>query len=248
MSLLLAASSGASATGTLAWTEENDVTAIAATVSQNATLAWTEDNDVCAVAATVSQDATLAWTEADDVTAIAATVSQTAVLAWTEVDDVTAIAADVSQAATLSWTEADDVTAITADVSVDVTLAWVEEDDVTAIGGSINSGLSPRAHPEPAHGSKHPWIHGKHYALPDIGEIEPEIAQAVVKVVDAVIVQRSIQNAEIDTAKAEREFRLMLEGMQKQWADQYAQLIWLEYDRREQEMEDAAIAMLLFEM
>jgi hypothetical protein len=86
-----------SVTGTLAWTEDNDVFAVAATVSQNAALAWTEANDATAAAATVSQSATLAWVEADDVTAIQATVSgsSSATLAWTEEDDLTAIQGNV---------------------------------------------------------------------------------------------------------------------------------------------------------
>lgn len=127
---------------------------------------------------------------------------------------------------------------LTGSGDITASISQVDEIILSASGG----------HPEPAYGSKHPWIHKKHYTLPDIGEIEPEIAQAVINAVDTAIVRRSIQDVEIDTAKAERELRLLLVGMQKQWANQYAQLIRLEYERREQEMEDAAIAILLFEM
>lgn len=172
----------------------------------------------------------------------------TGVLAWTEEDDVTAITAEASQSISLAWTEADDTAAITAAVSQAATLAWVEADDTLAITALTDNGLSPRAHPALHKGAKHPWIHGQEYALPYIGEIEPEIAEAVAEAVSAAVVQRSTQDVEIDTARAERELRLLLEGMQRQWADQYAQLIRLEYERREQEMEDAAIALLLFDM
>lgn len=56
MSLLLALTSNApGVTAALAWTEENDVTAIAVSVgvsTNNVALAWTEDNDACAIAVT----------------------------------------------------------------------------------------------------------------------------------------------------------------------------------------------------
>jgi hypothetical protein len=114
---------------------------------------------------------------------------------------------------------------------------------------TYTSGMSPRAHPAVSHGSKHPWIHSiTAKSLPDIGEVEPEIIDAVIEAVATAVTARTIQDEKADTAAAERELMLLLNSMQRQWADGYAQLIRLEYERREQEMEDAAIALLLFDM
>lgn len=62
-----------SATGTtadLAWTEADDVTAIAVTSSSTAAIAWTEADDTTAISVTSSGSATIAWTEQDDGCAI----------------------------------------------------------------------------------------------------------------------------------------------------------------------------------
>ena len=123
----------------------------------------------------------------------------------------------------------------------DATLTYVAgtpAETVVAGGGGYPSNGYP---------SKHPWIHGLKWK-DKIGEVEPEIVEAVVDAVATAVQDRTIQNAEIDTAKAEKELRAWLEAMQRQWASEYAQLIALEYERREQEYEDAQIAMLLFDM
>lgn len=98
------------------------------------------------------------------------------------------------------------------------------------------------SHETIAKGSYHPWIHGFKKT------IEPEIVDAVIEVVDKVIEVRTIPNKEHDTALAEKQFRDFLRSQKKRWAADYAQLIMLEYERREQESDDMQIAMLLFDM
>lgn len=98
------------------------------------------------------------------------------------------------------------------------------------------------SHETIAKGSYHPWIHGFKKT------IEPEIVDAVIEVVDKVIEVRTIPNKEHDTALAEKQFRAFLRSQKKRWAVDYAQLIMLEYERREQESDDMQIAMLLFDM
>lgn len=93
----------------------------------------------------------------------------------------------------------------------------------------------------------HPWIHSplvKHY----VETVEPEIVEVVIEVVAKAVEKRTVQDKDLETAKAEKEFRAYLAQQQAEWKEQYLQLILLEYERREQEYEDAQIAMLLFEM
>lgn len=82
------------ATATIAWTEEDDATAITAALANSITLAWTEADDTASITGVVSQAVTLAWTEDNDVAAISATVaaaSADAAVNWTEEDDTTLI-------------------------------------------------------------------------------------------------------------------------------------------------------------
>ena len=92
----------------------------------------------------------------------------------------------------------------------------------------------------------HPWIDGpiRRY----IKEVEPEIVEAVIEVVAKVTEKRTVQNKDVETEQAEKALRERLLSQQLAWKEMYAQLIRLEYERREQEYEDAQIAMLLFEM
>ena len=92
----------------------------------------------------------------------------------------------------------------------------------------------------------HPWIDGpiRRY----IKEVEPEIVEAVIEVVAEVAEKRTVQNKDVETAQAEKALRERLLSQQLAWKEMYEQLLRLEYERREQEYEDAQIAMLLFEM
>lgn len=90
----------------------------------------------------------------------------------------------------------------------------------------------------------HPWIHHQKY----VEEVEPEVIEAVIEVVAKTVEKRTIQDADLDTAKAEKALRDFLKQQEAEWKEVYSQLIRLEYERREQEYEDAQIAMLLFEM
>lgn len=92
----------------------------------------------------------------------------------------------------------------------------------------------------------HPWIDGpiRRY----IEEVEPEIVEAVIEVVAKTVEERTIQNKDVEAAQAEKALRERLLSQQLAWKEMYAQLIRLEYERREQEYEDAQIAMLLFDM
>ncbi len=92
----------------------------------------------------------------------------------------------------------------------------------------------------------HPWIDGpiRRY----IEEVEPEIVEAVIEAVAEVAEKRTVQNKDVETAQAEKALRERLASQHQAWKEMYAQLIRLEYERREQEYEDAQIAMLLFDL
>ena len=92
----------------------------------------------------------------------------------------------------------------------------------------------------------HPWIDGPTRRY--IKEVEPEIVEAVIEVVAEVAEKRTVQNKDVETAQAENALRERLLSQQLAWKEMYAQLIRLEYERREQEYEDAQIAMLLFDL
>ena len=90
--------------------------------------------------------------------------------------------------------------------------------------------------------AKHPWIH-----LPETVS-EPEVIEAVAEVVQKVVEKRTVPNPQVDEWKAEQEFRKWLEAQKIEWMNEYSALIRMEYEKREQEYEDAQIAMLLFDM
>ena len=92
----------------------------------------------------------------------------------------------------------------------------------------------------------HPWIDGPTRRY--IEEVEPEIVEAVIEVVAEVAEKRTVQNKDVEAAQAEKALREMLASQNQAWKEMYAQLILLEYERREQEYEDAQIAMLLFDL
>ncbi len=94
--------------------------------------------------------------------------------------------------------------------------------------------------------AEYPYIDGpiRRY----IKEVEPEIVEAVIEVVAEVTEKRTVQNKDVEAAQAEKALRERLASQHQAWKEMYAQLILLEYERREQEYEDAQIAMLLFDL
>lgn len=101
------------------------------------------------------------------------------------------------------------------------------------------SGVSGRT------GISHPWIHiRKEIPEPEVEQVETVVAEAVASVID----ERALPNPQVDSWKIEREFRKWLDQQKQQWKQEYAALIAYEYAKREQEIEEAQIAMLLFDM
>lgn len=92
----------------------------------------------------------------------------------------------------------------------------------------------------------HPWLSSPIHRY--IEEVEPEIVEAVIEVVAKTVEKRTVQNKDVEAAQAEKALRERLASQHQVWKEMYAQLILLEYERREQEYEDAQIAMLLFDM
>ena len=132
-----------------------------------------------------------------------------------------------------------------------------EDDDEEKIigGGKPYKGRIPKTKDESekptVYPKYHPWIHAPDEIKREIekaGAVEPEVADAVIEAVETAVEIRKVQNAEIDTAMAEKEFRQALKAMSKEWEQRYEQLIRLEYERLEQEYQDAQIALMLFEM
>lgn len=81
------------------------------------------------------------------------------------------------------------------------------------------------------------------------GVVLPEVAKAAIEVVSKVIEQRKdVVDEPAEIKLAEQDFRTELERLKVQWISEFSELIALEYERLEQENEDAQIAMLLFEM
>ena len=95
----------------------------------------------------------------------------------------------------------------------------------------------------------HPWLSSPIRRYVD--EIEPEVVEAVITAVALVSEGRNASQIASDTTAhvaAERALREFLREQKQAWKNEYAQLIRLEYERREQEFEDFQIAMLLFDM
>lgn len=113
-------------------------------------------------------------------------------------------------------------------------------------GGTLGKTAAKKEPQEHLPYKGHPWIDGpiRRY----IEEVEPEIVEAVIEVVAEVAEKRTVQNKDVEAAQAEKALRERLVFQNQVWKELYAQLIRLEYERREQEYEDAQIAMLLFEM
>lgn len=94
----------------------------------------------------------------------------------------------------------------------------------------------------------HPWI-GRP-ARRYLEDVEPEIVNLVIEVVAEAIENQVVQNRAVQgpDAEAEKTLRERLASRHQVWRGIYAQLIRLEYERVEQEYEDAQIALMLFEM
>ena len=91
----------------------------------------------------------------------------------------------------------------------------------------------------------HPWISiRKEIPEPEVEQVETVVAETVA----VVVKERALPNPQVDAWKIEREFRKWLEQQKQQWKQEYAALIAYEYAKREQEIEDAQIAMLLFDL
>ena len=152
---------------------------------------------------------------------------------WVQFDTL-AVTKDVR----VGWAQFD-----TLAVTKDVRVGWAQFDTLvahplTSIGGG--GGYPPKYHP---------WIHKRvKEKLHDIAELQPELADAVIEAVATVTEKRTVQNKDLETAQAEKELRKFLKSQEQRWKKEYAQLILLEYERIEQEYEDAQIAMLLFDM
>ncbi len=93
---------------------------------------------------------------------------------------------------------------------------------------------------------RHPWLRVP--TLYEIAEIDPGLADAVIDAVARVADKRKVRDKDVETEQAAQALRARLAAQQQAWKQTYLELIRLEYERREQEYEDAQIAMLLFEM
>lgn len=118
-------------------------------------------------------------------------------------------------------------------------------ESVVGGGGTEQRLIVKRVSPLPKY---HPWIHFPKELEKELGEVPEKVVEAVVSVVGDVATTRKVQNQEPDIARAEVELKRVLEVVDQRWVDAYRRLLVLEYLRLEQEIEDAQIAMLLFEM
>jgi hypothetical protein len=126
--------------------------------------------------------------------------------------------------------------------------AWgrITEAVSEVLSGGVLGKTAAKKEPEHLPYKGHPWIDGpiRRY----IEEVEPEVVEAVIELVAEVAEKRTVQNKDIEAAQAEMALRERLASQNQAWKEMYAQLILLEYERREQEYEDAQIAMLLFDL
>jgi len=93
----------------------------------------------------------------------------------------------------------------------------------------------------------HPWLRRRQQYVEE-QEISQDVEKAIVASVAQVSEKRTIRNVDLETAQAERALREFLSKQKQEWKELYAQLIRLEYERREHEYEDAQIALMLFDM
>lgn len=90
----------------------------------------------------------------------------------------------------------------------------------------------------------HPWLDFPRLAA--VVKKDEELADAVIAAVAEVADDRHALAVRI--ARAEQALRARLAAQQQVWKQTYLELIRLEYERREQEYEDAQIVMLLFDI
>ena len=97
----------------------------------------------------------------------------------------------------------------------------------------------------------HPWIHGvkarkRHEEEERTSE---EVKEAIVEaVVEARKEAQPARDYRAEIRQATAELKAFLRKQDFIWMDVYATIIKLEYERQEQEYQDAQIVMLLFEM
>jgi hypothetical protein len=117
----------------------------AAPTSVTASIAWTEANDGTTIASTLTDRSSLAWTEADDLYAVLATETDREILGWSEPDDAWALVANETDRITIGWTEASDSHALSGTVgnaqptSIGAALTWVEVDDSVSLGVALRN-------------------------------------------------------------------------------------------------------------
>lgn len=93
----------------------------------------------------------------------------------------------------------------------------------------------------------HPWLRRRKQYVEE-QEIPQDVEEAIVASVARVSEVRAVRASHAAHAAAERALRAFLSEQKQAWKELYAQLIRLEYERREQEYEDAQIALMLFDM
>ena len=134
----------------------------------------------------------------------------------------------------------------------------VEEEPIIGGGGKPFTGRIPKTRddredfePHSQYPKYHPWIHSPAQKyVESLGQsVAPDIVAAIIESVAKVSDERVVQQvSESDVLAAEREFREFIKNRKMEWTELYSQLIRLEYDRLEQEYNDAQIVLMLFEM
>lgn len=139
---------GGAASGVLAWTEESDAAALAATALVDVSASWAETDDVASIAAAIKVAAQAAWAETNDAASVSASVNLAGAIAFTEDDDAASLVAQVESStisAAASWTESSDVASLSAEVTVNVAASWTEENDGLAIAATHGDTVSGNA-------------------------------------------------------------------------------------------------------
>lgn len=116
---------------------------------------------------------------------------------------------------------------------------------------TVESGVRPSGGRPEQTPRYHPWIHGVKARRRDEKEERPsvEVKEAIeVAVADARKEGKPARDYRAEVRQATNELKAFLRQQDFIWMDVYATIIKLEYERQEQEYQDAQIVMLLFEM
>lgn len=131
---------GGTDTGTLTWTEDNDVSSIVSLVTNRASITWVESHDIHSLVTLVTDRAVISYQEDNDIHAISASMSGgPSYLAWTEDNDIYAIQGRVSDLGILLWTEANDTHTMSGQVYNNIMMGWTESDDTSLITGVVTN-------------------------------------------------------------------------------------------------------------